>query len=93
MKDKVETLKFHLSEVGKFVNETAIYLKTELVEIKSQSITDRERILKLVKDIQGRVSQLTQHYSEEVEAFHRKLAEVMESRESEIQSLKNVCTP
>lgn len=87
---EVEALRFHLTEAGKLANETAIYLKTELVEMKSQSLTDKETILGLVKDIQIRVSQLTKRYSEEVEAFQKNLDEIMESRDSEIKSLKNV---
>lgn len=89
-RSEVEALKLHLCEAGKLASETATYLKTELVEIKSQSLTDREGILNLVKDIQARVTRLMQRYSEEVEEFQKNLEEVMQSRDAEIESLKKV---
>ena len=86
----MEVLRYHLTAAGRLANEAAIYLKSELVEMKTKSLSDRDTILALVKDIQTHVSQLTRGYSEEIEALHKKIENLIESNEFKIQSLNQV---
>lgn len=87
---EVEVLRYHLTEAGKLANEAAIYLKTELVEMRIKSLSDREEILALVKDIQTHIAQLTKGYSEEIDALHKKIESVIEANDLKVQTLNQV---